>query len=224
MSYAYAEFDVNTFGSGTSKNTYSTWGLMLESVSIPMPEPQTNYIQIPGRDGALDLSEALTGSVNFNDRPVTMQFSILNTYDNWAALLTTIASYLHGKKYKMRLDIDLTFYYYGRFTVDSSKSDEATSTIVITGIVEPYKYEVAITSVTHNIAGSGVVNHVGLRMPTPVSITTPGAGWTVVFNGVTYTLASGLNVIPQIILVEGNNGMTFFGTGFPIVSYRRGTF
>ena len=34
------------------------YGLIVAPYSIPMPEPQTHFVEIPGRDGALELSEA----------------------------------------------------------------------------------------------------------------------------------------------------------------------
>ena len=36
------------------KHTERDWGLRMISMVIPMPEPKTNYIDIPGADGSLD--------------------------------------------------------------------------------------------------------------------------------------------------------------------------
>lgn len=216
MSYAYAIFDA-------TKNTYTDWGLMLESVSIPMPEPQLITIQIPGMDGLLDLSEVLTGAVNYYTREISLVFSAMNTYDSWAALISQIASYLHGRKRKMVLDIDSGFYYYGRFTIDSSKSNEATSTITISGIVDPYKYETDPVEVTEAIVVSESVVLVGLRQPV-VPLINSTAIMTVTFGGEVYNLAVGDNTIPDINLVEGNNTLLFTGTGTVEITYQRGTF
>ena len=216
MNYAYAVFD-------NEKNTYSDWGLMLESVSIPLPDPQIVTLQIPGRNGALDLSEVLTGSVNYNNRVVSLRFSALNSYDEWASLVSQVSSYLHGRLRKMVLDIDTGFYYYGRFSVDSSKSDEATSTIVITAVVDPYKYELDPVEFTKLIVTSEEVVLVGLRMPV-VPVINSSAIMTVTFDEVVYNLAVGDNIIPDINFIEGDNTLLFTGTGTIIITYQRGTF
>ena len=50
------------------KHTERDWGLRMISMVIPMPEPKTNYIDIPGADGSLDLTQSLTGNVPYNMR------------------------------------------------------------------------------------------------------------------------------------------------------------
>lgn len=216
MSYAYAVFD-------SLKNTYTNWGLMLESVSIPLPEPQIISVDIPGMNGCLDLSDTLTGDISYNNRPATLVFSVFNTYDDWAALISLVSNYLHGKKRKMVLDIDTGFYYYGRFTVDTSKSDEVLSTIAIKGTVDPYKYELNPTVVTRAVSSSASVTLTGLRMPV-VPVINSTAVMTVTYGGTVYNLAIGNNTIPGINLVEGSNTLLFTGTGTVTITYQRGQF
>ncbi|MBE6723362.1 MAG: mtfA protein, partial [Ruminococcaceae bacterium] len=38
------------------KHTWRDWGLRLESYTIPMPEPQTKTIEVPGMSSVLDLT------------------------------------------------------------------------------------------------------------------------------------------------------------------------
>ena len=56
-----------------TKWAHADYGLIVAPYAIPMPEPQMNFVEIPGRDGALDLSEAF-GTVRYTDRiiPLTL--------------------------------------------------------------------------------------------------------------------------------------------------------
>jgi len=82
MAYAFAVFD----------NEMDTldWGLMLSSVSIPLPTAQIITVPIPG-GGLLDLSEVLTGRVNFNNRTVTLIFDAMNAYDEWRQISASLS-------------------------------------------------------------------------------------------------------------------------------------
>ena len=53
------------------KWAHADYGLIVAPYAIPMPEPQTSFVEIPGRDGALDLSEAF-GTVRYSDRIISL--------------------------------------------------------------------------------------------------------------------------------------------------------
>jgi len=214
--YGFAVFD-------SEIDTYEDWELMLEGVSIPLPAAQIVSVPIPGMTGELDLTDVLSGYANFNNRLITITFSVLETYDNWAVLISRIANYLHGQKRKLVLDIDPDYYYYGRFAVDSQKTDEALATIVIIGIVDPYKYEIAQQVIVQAVSGTYSLVLQGAPMPV-VPVINSTAVMTVTFGGVAYNLAIGNNTIPEVCLVDGANTLLFTGTGTITLTYLRGTF
>lgn len=214
--YAFAVFD-------GEKDTYSEWGLMLESVSIPLPSAQIRSIHVPGMTGALDLTEVLSGNVDYNNRMMTLVFSAAQSYDSWSILISDIANYLHGRKRKIVLDIDPGYYYYGRFAVDSNKTDEALCTIVITGTVEPYKYENAPQELTVPVSSEQTIILMGSAMPVVPTISSTDE-MTVEFNDNEYDLEIGDNLIPEICLVEGSNTLFFTGDGTITITYLRGSF
>ena len=47
------------------KHTFKDWGLICTKIEISDPERKTYYVSIPGRDGDLDLSEALSGEIQY---------------------------------------------------------------------------------------------------------------------------------------------------------------
>lgn len=55
-------------------HSYDDFGLILSSVHIPPAAPKTNYVDIPGADGQLDLTEAL-GCVRYQMREAEFVFT-----------------------------------------------------------------------------------------------------------------------------------------------------
>lgn len=140
-----------TFGDGTlvdgkfaGKNTWKDWHL------IPSKRPvvaqagvSTNFVDIPGRvDGPLDMSEYLTGSVQYGARSGSFEFLVDNDHEDWESIRTKIVDFLHGKRMKMCLEDDAKYYYEGRFSLDEWRSESWNSSIVINYAVGPYKYRV----------------------------------------------------------------------------------
>ena len=139
------------------KNTWDDWHILAESRPVfAPPEPKTNYIDVPGGNGSLDLSEALTRYPTYNNRTGTFKFKVMNDYEvgnrivlesndrnRWAQRYSEIMEYLHGKCLYAVLDDDPTWFYQGRFTVDSWESNDTWSVITIGYNVNPFKWNVS---------------------------------------------------------------------------------
>ena len=128
-----------TFG---NKHTFRDWGLILkEKPDINFPEVKTNYIDISGTDGHIDLTEALTGEPKYKNRDGSLVFSKVGDRNRWEFLKSSIADFLHGKRMQMITDDDHSYYYLGRFSLNEWKSDKKIGQITIDYSLEPYKYE-----------------------------------------------------------------------------------
>lgn len=127
-----------TFG---NKHSYWDWGLMLQSPpKISSPEPKTHYVDIPGAHGAMDLTEALTGKVQYHNRKIELEFITMAGREDWSAVYSDILSELHGQMKEITLDDDPTHYYKGRVTVgDPERVNEKAVTLKMTAEVEPFK-------------------------------------------------------------------------------------
>ena len=124
-----------------SKNTFTDWHLVPDSRPvINMPEPYTDFVEIPGMSGTLDLSETLTGYPTYKNREGELKFHVLNGY-NWIDIYSSIAAYIHGKRLKLVLEDDPNWYYEGRFSVKEweSNNDGTWSDITIGYTLDPYK-------------------------------------------------------------------------------------
>lgn len=220
------------------KKTFDDWGLKLETMVIGFPEAKTNLIDIPGADGNMDLTEAL-GEIAYKNRSLEFTFSAIGNHENWHGLCTDVANYLHGKKMKIILDTDSYYYYIGRLSLDTSKTDDVLHELVITGDVDPYKYELQSsledwlwdpfnfrTGVIRNykdlaVNGSRTLRITGSRKPIVPTIIA-SAAMTVTFGGKSYGLQAGEQKIYRIVIREGENLLTFTGNGTVSVDYRGG--
>ena len=110
---------------GNQIDLFDTYGMaLLDGWTNPTPEVKTNFIDIPGGHGSIDLTEASTGDVSFSDRQQTFPFVVPNVQDvNQRE--TDIKNFLHGKTRKFMLSWDTymengeekMYVYEGRFLV-----------------------------------------------------------------------------------------------------------
>lgn len=203
-------------------NLETAYGLKLTEYDIGSPTILTNYIDVPGRPGMLDATLALNGKVNYTKRSVSAEFHVSDlTHDGYADLMQTLRTKYHGVEAKMKFSFDSDWYYKGRFEVSGTKSNDVSADIEISSSnVFPYKLEE--TTVSKTVGSSSSVTLVGKAYNGALTINASVASMTVTFAGATYTLAKGNNLVPEIHLSEGNNTLTFKGSGTVKVTYERG--
>ncbi len=200
--------------------------LILSEVEISPASPKTTYIDIPGGDGSLDLTEA-HGEVKYADR--TLKFTLtMNPAGDlseaaWEAKKTEVSNRLNGLACKITLDKDPDYYWLGRCVVDSYKSQKRLRQFVIVATVRPYKFKQAETVATFDLTASGetVLLQNGRKSVCPV-ITCTNDGTKIVFNGATFTINAGTHKYLNIRLTEGNNQVTISGTGQVTFTYQEG--
>lgn len=127
-----------TFG---EKNTYDDWRLVPSSRPLFNPPSQkVTTLDIPGGDGLIDLSEALTGYPVYQNRTGSIEFIVLNDFRPWEVAYSDIMNYLHGRTMRAILEDDPNYFYEGRFTVNKWASQKDWSRITIDYDVGPYKW------------------------------------------------------------------------------------
>ena len=215
------------------------WNLNLLSVRIAPPEAKTKTIDVPGIDGEIDRSE-IFGDVRYENREIEYVFSSYCSYEEWPIIVSDISNYLHGRKRKAINGFDRSFYWEGRFEVDSEKEDPALQELTITGNVDPYKYDLDDgsepwkwdpfsfrTGIIRNyskrqIDGSGTITIIGRRKQVNPTIITD-ADMAVACEGQVINLQPGATVLYELQLGEGRHDLTFTGTGTVTVLYRGGS-
>lgn len=132
-----------TFG---NKNTWNDWHLIPTSRPVfGLPSLKKKTLDIQGGDGILDLTEALTGYPLFNNREGSFEFIVMDDHRPWYETYSMISNYLHGQRMKAVLEDEPEYYYEGRFTVNSWKSEKSFSKITIDYSVAPYKKKFELT-------------------------------------------------------------------------------
>ena len=126
-------------------NTWDDWHLIPASrPAITPPEVYTNYVDLPGANGKIDLSDYLTGGKPvYKNRSGSLTFYAENNHGEWNERRQTIMNYLHGKRAIMALLDEPDYFYRGRFRVSKPfDSDGKTqwSTVTIDYELEPFKY------------------------------------------------------------------------------------
>ena len=202
-------------------HTYNNLSLILTSKTIGQPTVKTEYVEVLGADGQLDLTEAF-GDVKYNNRKLTFVFSVPEFNENWATIYTRVLNNFHGKKMKIVLDDDPDYYYIGRVNVSDYASSKRLGSITIDVDAEPYKYKQQLTIVTRTISGTATVDFYNSRKTVIPKFVT-NAQVQIVYNNGSYTIAgSGTHIIPNIIFKQGMNTLTFNGTATVAVQYQEG--
>lgn len=200
-----------TFG---TTHTHRDLGLILGAKEIGSPATKETLVDIPGADGSLDMTDFF-GEPKFENVKHKFEFSALVSPDESLALFSRAKNMLHGKKQRIILDDDPSFYYMGRCHVSSYTDEKGIGTLNIECDCEPYKYKLNKTTVTRAIDGTQVITLTnGRKRAVPEITITTESTLNVVYQVVNiWDLGSGSYTLPDLELVEGENNVTVTGIG-----------
>ena len=190
--------------------SFRDWGIYLSSIVIDDPQPKEIYVDIPNGDGALDLTEALTGEVHYESRPFEAVFTIKpETYS--VELVRYLRSYLNGKQRTIRTKEEPGYYLIGRCAT-SIKKDGVLAVLTVKATCQPWKYKNDVTAINMTIGASGTTS---ITLPNErkrvIPTITASAAVTVVFNGQTISVNAGTQRLTNIALSYGDNLRTITG-------------
>ncbi len=190
---------------------------------IPPAKPKTSYIEVPGGDGSLDLTEA-HGEVKFQNREFTVTFSVMPsdkmTFEEKAM---QISNALNGKRFeKIIFDKDLHYYFTGRCTVDEHLQDKRLKQITVRFNVNPWKWHLypTVAKFSLNATEKTIVLSNGRKSVVPLITCTGEANVT--FEGTTYKLSAGTYKLFNIFFTEGGNELKLSGSGDITFEYQEG--
>lgn len=92
--------------------------VLLDGYTLEPPEPKTYTVDIPGGNGVIDLTEALTGDVAYKNRKQEFMFAVIDV-KNFEKVKTEVSNFLHGRAFDYTMTMDPGYTYHGRFSVDS---------------------------------------------------------------------------------------------------------
>lgn len=225
-----------------SYHTYDDFNLILENCVISPAEAKVYTIDVPGRNGKLDVTASITKSLVYKNRTITLTFKLKrNANSSFLASYSKVQNLIHGRQGRIILDDDKGHYYIGRINVDSFQSSRMIGTIVIVCDVEPFKksinhagddwlwdpfsfYDGVIYPSTVWIDGTEdiILPSEGLEV-VPKFVVTGSTGLILKYNGVDYPLENeATTTINDIILTTGETTIRLVGNGYVRIIYEGG--
>lgn len=231
----------------TSVHTFRDLGLILATYYIPEPKVKDKRVSIPFASGSVDLTEG-AGYIPYEDRDgVSFEFVMKNKdYYEYNAKIQKINNMLHGRKLKVILDTDPSYYYYMRLNLDETKHTKLFSKVTISGTSDPFKYDLVasnepwrwnsfnfytgvIEETTADVIVDGtkeVFIHAGSYLTSPTFYVYESTGLAVTFEDRVYQLpkegtkAYELYRFPQIKVGDEDAILKFTGKGKVSIEYR----
>ncbi len=194
-------------------------GLLLYSKKISPPKARTITVEVPGRDGSLDITEALTGRVMYEDREISFVFRVPNPKEQWVEVYSDVLNMVHGQRMDIILDDDPDNIYTGRVSVDNFSTNRNLAEIGVKCIVAPKKSNKNSFSKTYAISDSKTVTIQNNGIAVVPTITAEKE-MEVTFDGTIYHLSPGKNRIFDILFPKGSSKITFIGNGNVTVEFK----
>ena len=219
-------------------HTWNDWYLIPSSRPvIAMPKEKSKFIDMPGVNGSLDISEFLTGYMLYGNRSGNVKFMIDNWHENWTTILQKISTKIHGRRLKMVLTDEPEFYYEGRFYLDTPTSNTKRTEVTLRYELGPYKHDITSSADDwlwdpFNFETGVIRTYKDLTVDGSLTVTVlcgqehsiPNIWCTsdmiMAYKSNSYNLVSGNNI--PIRLEPGSNSLTFYGNGRITIAFRRG--
>lgn len=232
---------------GKTYHTLNDWDLALGNNNyIGDPEMETTYIQVPGRSGLIDATEAVSGRIIFKKRSLAFEMGGIRERLDWDGIISAFRNNIEGRVCRLTLDNDVSHYWRGRVYIQDFDRfrDLGTFTLAVP-TADPYKYNRFSsaepwlwdpfnfeTDMITYIGAITVVGSASVTIPHGHMATSPelvvsdmtSQTFTVTANGMTYPLTVGTNRVPSI-LVGGDSDveLEFNGDGKIQIVYRSGS-
>ena len=201
--------------------SYDDLGLFLSKVSISAPESKRSKVSVPGRDGSLDMSYALSSDMKFENRELSIEFVMKDYGKDWVTDFSEIYNRIHGKRFRIVIGNDPEYYWEGFCEIDKAEDSVNKGTLKVICDVYPYKHRDMLIEVTSTSSGVSAYCPCGRETVCPVVTTsgnitiTPAGGSAVHFD-------AGTRQSRDLLLREGVNILTITGNANVTLKYVEG--
>ena len=192
---------------------------------ITAPEPKIELVEIPLSDGAINASALLSDHVFYQTRTLTIGLELRAIRKMWPILWSTILDDLHGQSVNVSFSDDPNWYWIGTASVGKLEDHGSTAGVTITVNAQPFKrtHQQYVAAMADTVAGTGTytidINH---KRAYP-SFTVTTSGFTVKYDGETWSLPSGKSSAYGLVLHEGENELGVHGSGKITIEYEGGS-
>lgn len=202
-------------------HSYRDLHLLMTGKEIGAPEVKRQTIDIEGADGELDFTDFF-GEPKYANVQHQFTFESIRPRNEQLSQYTDIKNKIHGKKGRIILDDDPSFFYVGRCSVSKYTNEKNIGKITITCDCEPYKYKLQPTIMSVTINGTQTINLTNARKrAVPLVTIETATSMNVVYNTDNmWSLGAGSYMLPELELAEGDNIVTVTGTGTITFTWR----
>ena len=192
--------------------------LVQEVKEIGAPEIQSYLVEVPGRNGLLNLTKGLTGGVTYKNRSLKFQYLGTGSREDLLEVADLFNTY-HGETVKIIDDDTPDYYYEGEVSVDTTWNNTLL-TIVLEVNANPFRENLEFTTVSTALSTDSkdiVITNSGVRVSPTVEVIDTAK---IMIGNNTYTLNTGKYVINDLELKTGSNTLTVSGSGVLTIQYR----
>ena len=201
----------------SGRNLWDYWHLIPTNRPLVAPPAITmNQVAIPGMDGFVDISEIISGRMNYGQRSGTWEFAVHPQYSDfepWAPKYSEIMSFIHGKEHTIIFEDDPAYYYTGRLKVNQWQPGQNWSTVSIDYVLQPYKKELVRSDEEWLWDTFSFVDGI-IRSYSEIEV--DGSGTVEIRNG-------DERLVPEFVVSDSVNGLTVSLNGGDPVTLQNGT-
>lgn len=206
--------------------TYDTaaHGWTLAALKLSDPEQKTNYVEKTGGDGSWDWSTVMTeGLPRYKDRSLSITLECSEgTRADREGLISEIVNLLDGMEWEITLPDHTDCYLTGRLHVAVNYSDLAHASVTISGTCKPWLYKKRAMVIT--LSATSTEKHAILvnagRLALVPSLEVADGTVSLTYGTATTSMSPGTYEWPTLLLMPGNNSLTYKGSGKLTISYR----
>ncbi|MGT2768345.1 hypothetical protein ACVRY7_05620 [Streptococcus ictaluri] len=199
---------------------YQRHQIVLEEFHIGIPEPQLTLVEVPGRNGKLDMSEALTGYTTYHNRSIELVLGIVGDDATLEQKRQTLGYRFFNREVRLHFS-HLNGYFKGRCVITDVTREHGHYAVKVQCDCYPYRFldkefhqERTLSSTSQSMLC------LCMMMPSVPKIETTGNA-TIQFKGSTYTVQKGVHTLP-ILFKTGNNELKVSGSGVIKVTFKQG--
>lgn len=201
-------------------NSYNDLGLFLADATFEEPIPKRVTVDIPYRDGILDLGAVISDSVVFNNRAIVFTFKVVDYSKDWVRMFSALANQIHGRQLHVEVSSD-PGWYWDAFCTVTVQSENNLGTVIVTCNAYPYKlhdYSIDVSS-----TASGVTKVITITRQTVVPTITTNSNIIIQLRGESYSFDAGTYKNIDLRLIQGENQLRITGVATVSISYTDGS-
>lgn len=128
----------------TTWDSVTDWDMRLTHCDEQKPAPKFERVDIPGANGSIDLSTALSNDIPFEDREVDLTFfKLCDDHDDAFDLANTVANAIHGKQLHIQTPDSYTdgnTWYTGDVEITACVFEDRGCEISVHAVCDPFRY------------------------------------------------------------------------------------